>query len=224
MEGQEIRRKRLPREERERLILEEAVRFFAEVGFEGQTRALADRLGVTQPLLYRYFPDKDALIERVFDEVYLKHWDPEWDKILHDRSQPLVERMVAFYRAFCSAMFREEWVRIFMFAGLKGEAINARYLESVKTNILEPMVGEMRLELGLPSASQSPINDMEINMAWALHGAIFHLALRKWVYNLPVPENIDLLIECTVRSFMQGNAEAFRTLVKSENLDLRAVS
>ena len=64
-------RRRLPRKEREKLIVDEAVKFFAEVGFEGQTRALAQRLGVTQPLLYRYFPDKEALIDRVYREVFL---------------------------------------------------------------------------------------------------------------------------------------------------------
>ena len=80
---QSERLRRLPKasatQERERLIVEEAVRFFAEVGFDGQMRALAERLGVTQPLLYRYFADKEALIERVFDEVYMKRWRPEWE-------------------------------------------------------------------------------------------------------------------------------------------------
>ncbi len=69
-------RKRLPREERERLIVREAVAFFAEVGFDGQTRELARRIGITQPLLYRYFPSKDALIDRVYQEAYLNRWNP----------------------------------------------------------------------------------------------------------------------------------------------------
>ncbi len=53
------------------MIVREAVSFFAEHGFEGQTRELARRLGITQPLLYRYFPDKAALIDRVYREVFL---------------------------------------------------------------------------------------------------------------------------------------------------------
>ena len=35
--------------EREKVILESAIRFFAEHGFEGQTRELAKRIGITQP-------------------------------------------------------------------------------------------------------------------------------------------------------------------------------
>ena len=49
----------------EKMIVEEAIRFFAEAGFAGQTRELARRLDVTQPLLFQYFPTKDDLIERV---------------------------------------------------------------------------------------------------------------------------------------------------------------
>ena len=50
---------RLSGAEREKHIAQEAVRFFAEVGFGGDTRELAKRLGVTQSLLYKYFPSKE---------------------------------------------------------------------------------------------------------------------------------------------------------------------
>jgi AcrR family transcriptional regulator len=204
VEARDGRRKRLPREEREKLILEEAVRFFAEAGFEGQTRALADRLGVTQPLLYRYFPDKETLIDRVFDEVYLKRWRPEWAAQLRDRQRPLTERLIGFYQAYCAVIFKPEWVRIFMFAGLKGDKINKRYLELVHLNILEPLCAEIRAEAGVPSPEDLPLDDMEIGLAWAMHGSIFHIAVRKWIYKLPMSDDIDGLIESTVRAFMQG--------------------
>ena len=51
-------RRRLPPAEREREIVRGAISFFAQVGFEGGTRELAERLGVTQPLLYRVFPEQ----------------------------------------------------------------------------------------------------------------------------------------------------------------------
>jgi AcrR family transcriptional regulator len=68
--------KRLAAAEREQQIIAEAVRFFAEVGFTGQTRELAQRLHITQPLLYRYFPTKQDLIERVYKDVFFKRIDP----------------------------------------------------------------------------------------------------------------------------------------------------
>jgi AcrR family transcriptional regulator len=207
------RRKRLPREERERHILTEAVAFFAEMGFEGQTRALADRLGVTQPLLYRYFPDKDTLIERVFDEVYLKRWRPEWESLLADRSKPLEQRLKVFYRNYCSTIFTQEWVRIFMFAGLKGEAVNRRYLENVHNKVLSPICAEFRHALGLPSPDALPIDEMEINVAWALHGAVFYIAVRKWIYRLPMLDDLTPLIDSIVDAYVLGTGEAMRQMI-----------
>ena len=53
--------------ERERFIVDEAVRFFAEHGFGGQTREFAKRMGITHSAIYRHFPSKEALIERVYE-------------------------------------------------------------------------------------------------------------------------------------------------------------
>ncbi len=55
-------RKRMASEERRQEFLTKAIEFFAQEGFESSTRELARRLGVTQPLLYRYFPSKSDLI------------------------------------------------------------------------------------------------------------------------------------------------------------------
>ena len=76
--------RRLSPEDREKQILEGAIKFFAEKGFSGQTRELALQLGITQPLLYRYFPSKRSLIERVFNEVYINKLDPVWSEALTD--------------------------------------------------------------------------------------------------------------------------------------------
>jgi len=63
-------RRRSPDERRKEFVAK-ATEFFSEEGFGGGTRALARRLGVTQPLLYRYFPSKDDLIKEVYRTVYL---------------------------------------------------------------------------------------------------------------------------------------------------------
>ena len=60
------------------MIVNEAIRYFAEVGFSGQTRELARRIGVTQSLIFRYFPTKEDLIDRVYQEGYLRRWNPYW--------------------------------------------------------------------------------------------------------------------------------------------------
>jgi AcrR family transcriptional regulator len=58
--------RRLAREDREELIVQKAIKYFATHGFGASTRDLAKEIGVSQPLLNRYFPNKEALADRVF--------------------------------------------------------------------------------------------------------------------------------------------------------------
>src|SRR5580704_4593474 len=93
-------RKNMRAAEREKMILESAIRFFAEHGFEGQTRELAKRVGITHSAIYRHFSSKEALIERVYEHVYLGSWQRHWAGIITDRSRPIEERLTQFYREY----------------------------------------------------------------------------------------------------------------------------
>jgi len=199
-----VLRKRLPPDERERLIAEAAVRFFAEHGFEGQTRALARRLGITQPLLYRYFPSKEALIERVYQEVFVGHLNPDWEALLDDRRQPLRERLQRFYREYAHAILSYEWVRLFTFSGLRGLDLNARYLRLLRERIFPRVVAEVRHAYGRPSPVEVPISEAEIEIVWSLHAAIFYLGVRRWIYDLPIPEDLDAAVADKVAAFLDG--------------------
>ena len=77
-----LKQKRLSPDDRRKEFVAKATEFFSEEGFGGGTRALARRLGVTQPLLYRYFPSKDDLIREVYRTVYLEPLDAGWEKLL----------------------------------------------------------------------------------------------------------------------------------------------
>jgi AcrR family transcriptional regulator len=206
----EQRRRRLDPQARERQILEGAISFFAEVGFAGQTRELASRLGITQPLLYRYFPSKEHLIERVYQEVYIKRWQPHWEVLITDRSRPLEERLIDFYHQYTRAIFHYEWVRIFMFAGLMGVNINRRYLTIVRQKLFVPLCTELREAHGLPSVETLPISDEEIELATSLHGGIYYAAIRKWIYGLPIPEDLDAHVVRVVQTFLHGAPDTLR--------------
>src|ERR1700676_4627124 len=138
------RRRRLDPEDREREIVDGAVAFFAEMGFDGGLRDLAKRLGITHQNLFRYFPTKEALVERVYKEVYLSRWQPEWEAVLRDPAKPLEMRLIDFYEAYLPAIFRYDWVRIFVFAGLKGVGISQRYLDLIQKKVVEPVGWELR--------------------------------------------------------------------------------
>lgn len=211
MKGEEQRpRKRLDPQDRERQIVNEAIRFFAEVGFDGQTRELAKRLGITQPLLYRYFPSKEHLIERVYQETYFQRWQPRWDALITDRTRPLEDRLIQFYCEYTRAIFTYEQIRIFMLAGLAGGDLNRRYLAVVREKLLEPVCREMREVSDLPSTDAVPLTEEEVMMATSMHGSIYYMAIRKWIYHLPLPEDLDLHVERVVRTFLRGTPPTLR--------------
>jgi AcrR family transcriptional regulator len=197
------RRKNMRAEERERAIVSEAVRFFAEVGFEGQTRELAKRMGISHAVIYRHFESKDALIERVYDHIYLRRWNPDWEPLVLDRSRTLEARLTQFYREYAARVFDYDWVRIFVSSGLKSYDLTGRYLSIIREKIIKPAVMELRFELGTSSTSEAP-GDNELELFWALHGSIFYIAIRKYVYNVSVEIDVNTVVENTVRSFFNG--------------------
>lgn len=203
-------RRRLPRNERERLIIDEAIRFFAEVGFEGQTRALAQRLGVTQPLLYRYFPDKESLIERVYEEVFEGGWDAEWEEALADRSRTLSDRLHELYRLYTIENFTYERVRLFMFAGLKDRAIASRYLAFLRNHLFTPLAIEVRAAAGLDTST--PLTEAEVEVAAGLHGAIGYVGLRRWVYQTTVEVDVDAAVHALIEAFVHSAPAAAKSL------------
>lgn len=196
--------RRLTGAEREKHIAQEAVRYFAEVGFVGDTRELAQRLGVTQSLLYKYFPSKEALINRVYEEVYLGRWNPFWETVVRDRSIPLQERLTRHYIEYAKAALTRDWVRIFMFSGLRGEDINRKYLNILRERILEPIAIELRHEFGLPSTAELPLKNTEIELVWSINARIFYFGQRQWIFDVPVQGELDDLIRLTVEHFIAG--------------------
>jgi AcrR family transcriptional regulator len=187
--------------DREQQIIDAAVRFFAEVGFAGQTRELAQRLGITQPLLYRYFPTKQDLIERVFEEIYLKRIDANWRKLITDRSRPLHERLCDFYGRYAEATYRYEWIRIYMFSGLMGEEINRRYIQVVEEKILRPICIELRQHCGLPERG---VTDLDLEQVWVMHGGLFYYAVRKHIYHSRVAEDFAAVVSRAVDVVLEG--------------------
>ena len=216
------KRKRLLPEERRREIIHKATAFFAERGFDASTRELARELDITQPLLYRYFPSKDDLIREVYRTVYLGRWQSDWDDLLLDRSRPIRERLQNFYEAYTDAIFTREWMRIYLFAGLKGIEINKRYVEVVEQRILHRIIIEYRHEAGLPEQIE-PL-PAELELAWVLQGGIFYYGVRKHVYGWPVLEQKSRVIANALDVFLEGIGRVFGTSVRVRSTTARRIA
>ena len=197
---------RLDPDLRRQQILEAAISYFAEAGFAGQTRELSKRIGVTQSLLYRYYPSKQALIEAVFDAVFLKPWNPEWIIGLRDRSKPLRNRLIAFYSDYAKTAYRPEWIRIYMHAGLAGMGLNRNYLSIVRRRLLRVICYELRYGL-FPDDLQlqsMPIREREFEMVWNLHGSMFYWAVRRNIFSSARSSRFEARTADAVDLFLAG--------------------
>jgi len=160
--------------------------------------------GVTQSLLYKYFPSKEALINRVYEEVYLGRWNPFWESVVKDRTIPLQDRLTRHYIEYSKAALTRDWVRIFMFSGLRGEDINRKYLQILRERILEPIAIELRHEFGLPGVEQMPLKTSEIELVWSINARLFYFGQRKWIFDVPIEDDLSDLIGITIEHFMAG--------------------
>lgn len=204
------RAERLSATERREQILSEAARFFAETGFSGTTHTLADRLGIRQALLYRYFASKDALVDAVFQRVASGRWTTDYPALVGDRTRPLEERLVEVYRLQHE---KEDGLglRLFVRAALDRYPVPQARGATLTSSIVEPVVAELRHEARLPALDRAPMLAGERELVMLLHGAMMFRAIRQHVYGAP-QDDVDAILRLYVRTFLAGARETLRTL------------
>jgi AcrR family transcriptional regulator len=202
--GDQPSRRRLTPEARARMILEGAITFFAERGFEGQIRDLAETLGVSQALIFTYFGNKGTLLEQVYDEVYLSRWRDAWLDDLRDRARPLTERMEAFYLSYLDAIDEPIWIRIVLHSGLAGNELTRRYVSRHVEQILQVLMAEVRHHFADALANMADADLYE--RIWDLQSSFIYGLIRKHVWRLPVMEDRPRLVAGRISQFLQGLA------------------
>jgi AcrR family transcriptional regulator len=214
----QLAKTRLSPADRERQIIDGAIAYFSEVGFSGQTRELSKRLGITQPLLYRYFSNKQALIDRVYQTVFEGRWNPGWIALLQDRKIALRDRLIEFYRQYSEATYRPEWIRIYMHAGLSIPNLNQRYIKLVRRELMPVYCRELRHYCGIKKVD-AEISDDEMEFVWSLHGGIFYYAVRQHVYKIRTTVSFMSKVEFAVDNFLAGSKTVYPRLLAAVSSD-----
>jgi AcrR family transcriptional regulator len=101
---------RMSSAERREVVLDAAIAEFAAYGLHGATtEAIAKRVGITQPYIFRLFGNKKELflaaVERVYDRV-LETWETALKRVREDATPE--ERMLAMGEAYVELMSRRE--------------------------------------------------------------------------------------------------------------------
>lgn len=205
-------RKRMGTTERKRQILDSAIQFFARNGIDGQLRNLSKELGITHTLLYHYFPTKDALIQEVYKEVFESRWKPEWEQLLDDPSLTPEEKFNAFYLDYSNTVLTYDFVRILIFSGLSDHSISDRFFELLRTRLLPRLIRETRKYCGRSDTSKPTQRELEFLMG--LHGGIFYIGMRRWIYGQAIyasesPNTEQEIIRDRVQSYLHSAKSMF---------------
>ena len=206
-------RRRMSVAERERQILDGAIQFFSVHGFNGQLRDLAKSVGVTHALLYHYFPTKQALVDRVYSEVFEGRWRTEWDALLDSPSISPEEKFTAFYLEYVTITLSQAFVRILVFSGLTDHTITDRFFAMLRARLFPRLIRETRRYRGVVSRAKPSERELELLMG--LHGGFFYIAMRRWIYAQDVYSDSahegydETLVRDRVRAYLQASQDLF---------------
>jgi AcrR family transcriptional regulator len=201
-------RRRMSVSERERYIVDGAIHFFSEHGFDAQLRDLAKAIGVTHTLVYHYFPTKQALVDRVYLEVFEGRWKADWEALLDNRRLSVPEKLVRLYVDYARTVLTREFVRIIVFSGLTDRSITDRFFQRLSTRLFPRLVRETRRYRSCTSRAQTTPREHELLMG--LHGGIFYSGMRWYVYGQAlhvgkVPLDDEASIADRVRGYLAAS-------------------
>jgi AcrR family transcriptional regulator len=199
---------RLNQQTRRRIIIEEAIKLFAEKGFHASTRELAKRVGVTQPLLFQHFPTKNALTQAIFDTWFERMSARDWIGLLGDQKRNLRSRLIEFFFSYATTIYDYNWIRIYMFAGLEGGSFNRFYISKLTEPLLREIAAQIRADFGIARHAPADVTAAEIQLLWILHGGLYYSAIRKQIYEMK-SNGLDLreLVAYSVDAILAGMRE-----------------
>ncbi|MBC7380347.1 MAG: TetR/AcrR family transcriptional regulator [Burkholderiaceae bacterium] len=190
-----IARRRMSLADRERHIVDGAITFFSENGLAAQMRDLARAIGVTHALVYHYFPTKQALVDRVYLEVFEGRWKAEWETLLDRKDLSVEDKLVQFYEDYSRTVLTREFVRILVFSGLTDQSITDRFFKLLTAHLFPRLIRETRRFRGSTSRAKTTAREHELLMG--LHGGVFYGGMRWYIYGQAVHASQPALDDTT---------------------------
>ena len=168
---------------------------------------------MTHALLYHYFPTKQALVDRVYVEVFEGRWRDEWDELLDDPRPSVEDKLTAFYTEYVNITLTRDFVRILMFSGLMDHTITDRFFLMLRKRLFPRLIRETRRFRGVVSRARPSQREMELLMG--LHGGLYYTSVRRWIYGQGVytEDAPTVYDEALVRDRVRGYLLASRDLL-----------
>ena len=162
-----IKRRVINRDKLEADLVAVAVRVFAESGYEGASIAtIADRAGLSKQNLMYYFPTKQALYERVLDDV-LDDWLERMDSLAAGDQEPQ-----AVLRAYVQAKLKfsreQPWAsRVYAMEVISGAQLYGAQIQRRVVPLLRKDIAVF--EQWIAAGKIAPVNATHLLFAiWAM--------------------------------------------------------
>jgi AcrR family transcriptional regulator len=196
---------RLPAHDRRAQILDAAFEVFAEKGFHGtRTRELAQRAGVSEALVFRHFPTKEALIRAILDRLGFEDLVPFLEQRLgamppRDALLALAERVLTNLRD------RPHVFRVVFFGLLETPHLAAEFYQkflarllALETRLFERAYAERSGRRASDVARPDPSM-----VARAFHGSLMYYNLAGAIVRIePLPKDPKALAEAIVSIYL----------------------
>ncbi len=212
-------RRQQNRLDRERRILEAALKVFAEMGYSGATMdAVATEAGLTKPTLYSYFPSKESL----FQGMMLGKRDRMLDVFEHPSPEGMVQDLHTFAWDYADTVMRPDMLslaRLIIGEVQRFPEIGRAYQASGPDHLLR---GIMRYLEGQRDAGRLEFEDAEL-AAQDLWGLILSAPRTQALYMPDSPPDRATLaryINNGLRVFLR----AYSTAAKADLAQLEALT
>ena len=171
---------RLSQDERKDKILQAATRAFARTGFRGtRTRDIAREAGVSEGLVFKYFPDKKSLQKAIL-EVRLRHTGPLVSAdVLRLSPREALQTIAAAIVARTSQ--DPDFMRILFFSALEGEPLATMLYRQRHTRGIG---GLTKLFRSWASSGKIDRRTDAKFAAWLFIAGIYHLMVSRHVFRV----------------------------------------
>jgi hypothetical protein len=68
----------------------------------------------------------------------------------------------------------------------------------------------MRHAYDIPEPADSVAEEDEVDLVWAMHSSVFYIGVRKWIYDMPTPKDLERVISMRVEAFVRGAPAALK--------------
>ena len=162
-----IKRRAVNRDKVETAILGEAVRQFAECGYEGTSIAtVAERAGLSKQNLMYYFPTKQALYQRVLDEV-LDEWLERMENLAAEDQDPR-EVLRTYVQAKLKFSREQPWAsRVYAMEVISGARL---YADQIRRRVIPLLRADIAVfERWIAEGKIAPVNATHLLFSiWAM--------------------------------------------------------